>query len=171
MGAQMGRKILAVIALLASTSPAFAGLFDWSLKTDDDPFSGGQRVTVDITTSIRSGVVIICDSAEKGLLVRAIPGFAFSSDLQSFEPQMEFAIDGQRLFGQSGHTGSVGDNTAIAETMLTEDNAKTFVQAFAKAKKQVAIKDGISDRPYLLTAQGTTKAGAALVTCMGKQAP
>ena len=37
------------------------------------------------------------------------------------------------------------------------------------AKRQIAVKDGISDRPYLLTASGSTKAGAALVKCMEGQ--
>jgi hypothetical protein len=53
--------------------------------------------------------------------------------------------------------------------VLTVDNAWLFVDAFDGARKQVAIKDGISDRPHLLTAAGSSKAGAALVKCMEGQ--
>ena len=37
--------------------------------------------------------------------------------------------------------------------MLTKENAETLVAAFAGAWKQLDIKDGISDRPYLLGAR------------------
>lgn len=163
--------ILIAAALSLSAAPASAGFDSWTVDMDNDPFSGGHRVTVDYSSSIRSGVIIICDTTERGLLVRAIPGFAFDADMQGFEPEVEFAIDGERLLGQLGQTGAVGDNLAIAQTMLSPENARKFVDAFAKAKKQIAIKDGISDRPYLLSARGSTKAGAALVVCMDKQAP
>lgn len=127
-------------------------------------------MTVTNMTSFRSGVLIICDSSEQGLTVRIIPGFAASAELVGFEPQVEFAIDEKRIFGQAGETGSVGDNLAISQTKLLPENAKIFVEAFATAKKQVAIRDGISDRPHLMTARGSTKSGADLVACMKKQA-
>ncbi|MCJ7996661.1 hypothetical protein J5N58_06810 [Rhizobium cremeum] len=162
---------MTLVSLAAFSSAAWAGFDSWTAEVENDPFSGGQRVTVGISTSMRSGVVIICDSAEKGLMVRAVPGFAFDSDLAGFEPEVEFAIDGERLLGQAGETGAVGDNLAASQVMLSPENAKRFVDAFAAAKKQIAIKDGISDRPHLMPARGTTKSGQALLTCMGKQAP
>lgn len=151
-------------------APAVAGFQSWSADAEDDPFSKGRRVTADFMTSIRSGVVVICDSAEKGFLIRAIPGFAFESALRGLEPEIEIAIDGDRLFGQTGETGSVGDNLAVAQVMLSPENAKAFLAAFSKAKKQVAIKDGISDRPHLLSARGSTKAAQALDSCLKLQA-
>lgn len=164
-------RTIAVAALAGAISvgPASAGLMQWTAETEEDPFSGGKRVTVDFMSSFRSGVVIICDSAESGLMVRAIPGFAFDSDIEGFTPEIEFAFDGQRLLGQSGETGAVGDNLAVAQTMLSSENARKFVAAFAAAKKQIAIRDGISDRPHLLTARGSTKSGEALVGCMDSQ--
>jgi len=146
-----------------------AGFDSWSAESEDDPFSGGNRTTVDYFSSSRSGVLIICDTAEPGLMVRAIPGFAFDDSLSGYTPEMEFAVDGTRVLGQSGRVGAVGDNVAAAETQLSKENSEAFVKAFAGAKKQVAIKDGISDRPFLLTARGSTKAGAALVRCMANQ--
>lgn len=155
--------------LLLSSAPAFAGFDRWTVESEDDPFSGGNRTTVDYFTSIRSGVLIICDTAEPGLMIRAIPGFAFNDSLSGYTPEMEFAVDGARVLGQSGHVGAVGDNVAAAQTQLSKENSEAFVIAFAAATKQIAIKDGISDRPFLLTARGSTKAGAALVRCMTSQ--
>jgi hypothetical protein len=165
----MRLKSWATIILLLSSVPALAGFESWTAESEDDPFSGGNRTTVDYTNSMRSGVLIICDTAQPGLMVRAVPGFALDSSLSGFTPEMEFAIDGTRVLGQSGHVGAVGDNLAASETQLSKENADTFVKAFAGAKKQIALKDGISDRPFLLTARGSTKAGAALVSCMAKQ--
>ncbi|ATN32877.1 hypothetical protein ACO34A_03560 [Rhizobium sp. ACO-34A] len=163
--------MVTLVSVAAFSSAAWAGFDSWTAEVENDPFSGGQRVTVGITTSMRSGVVIFCDTSEKGLTVRAIPGFAFESGMTGFAPEMEFAIDGERLLGQSGETGAVGDNIAVSEVKLSPENAKRFMDAFAAAKKQIAIKDGISDRPHLMPARGTTKSGQALLGCMGKQAP
>lgn len=164
------RKLIFILVALASTAgPAAADFNRWSSETEQDPFSGGKRVTVDYMSSLRSGVIIICDTKETGLMIRAIPGFTFTDVLVGATPEMEFAIDGVRIMGQSGQTGAVGDNLAVAQTMLTKENAETFVAAFAGARKQVAIKDGISDRPYLLSARGSTKAGGDLVSCMDGQ--
>ncbi len=162
--------VLSIGILAASAVQASAGFLEWDADVEEDPFSGGKRVTVGYMSSIRSGVVIICDTAEKGVTIRAIPGFAFDGALSGLSPEIEVAFDGKRLLGQEGQTGSVGDNLAIAEVLLSVENSETFVRAFAEAKKQIAVKDGISDRPHLLTARGSTKAGAALVKCMDGQA-
>ncbi|CAN7345667.1 hypothetical protein [Neorhizobium sp. LjRoot104] len=148
-----------------------AGFQAWTVDSEDDPFSKGTRVTVDFMSSLRSGVLFICDSAESGLLIRAIPGFAHEPILKGIVPKIEIAIDGKLLFGQDGETGAVGDNLAVSQTMLSPDNAKSFATTFSAATKQIAIKDGISDRPHLLTARGSTKAGKALVACMERQKP
>lgn len=166
----MNRTVIWFGALLMSAVPAMAGFQIWSSEIEEDPFSGGKRVTVSFMSSPRSGVVVICDSAEKGLMVRAIPGYAYSDSLSGMSTEIEFAFDGKRLLGQAGETGAVGDNLAVSQTMLSKENAALFVEAFAGATKQVAIKDGMSDRPHLMTARGSTKAGAALVTCMKSQA-
>lgn len=155
--------------LLGSAAPALAGFNSWTAESEDDPFSGGNRTTVSYASSERSGVLIVCDTAQQGLMVRAVPGFAFDSQLTGFVPELEFAVDGIRILGQTGQVGAVGDNLAAAETQLSKGNAEAFVRAFAAASKQVAIKDGISDRPFLLTARGSTKAGTALTKCMSGQ--
>lgn len=165
----MRKWVLSVMFFVSIAAPAMAGFQQWSVDTEDDPFSGGKRVTVDFMSSIRSGVIVICDTAETGLMFRAIPGFVFDSRLEGLTPEIEFAIDGARLLGQTGKTGVVGDNLAAAQVMLTKENAESLVAAFATAKKQIAIKDGISDRPHLLTARGSTKASASLLTCMKLQ--
>ncbi|MDB5524563.1 MAG: hypothetical protein JWM58_2326 [Rhizobium sp.] len=166
----MRKFIISSLIGLSLAGPAAAGFNRWSSETEQDPFSGGKRVTVDYMSSIRSGVLIICDTKETGVMVRAIPGFVFEDTLSAATPEIEFAIDGVRILGQIGQTGAVGDNLAVAQTMLTKENAETFVAAFAGARKQVAVKDGISDRPYLLSARGSTKAGEDLVGCMNGQA-
>lgn len=164
------RLFTAVCAgLLALSTPALAGFESWSVESEDDPFSGGNRTTVAYSSSMRSGVIIFCDTAKTGLSVRAVPGFAFEDSLNDITPELEFAIDGKRLLGQSGAVGAVGDNMAASETTLSVGNSEIFVVAFVAAQKQIAIKDGISDRPHLLKARGSTKAGAALVKCMAGQ--
>lgn len=163
---------LLAIALLASSIVAFpshAGFLAWSIEKESNPFSGGDSVVVSFSSSIRSGVIILCDTAEPGLRVRAIPGFDFDQRLTGFKPTLKFAFDGKLLFTAEGETGSVGNNLAASETKLLGEQAEQFVKAFAAAKKQIAIDDGIADKPHLLTAQGSTASGAAIVACIGKQ--
>lgn len=120
-------------------------------------------------SSFRSGVVVLCDSAKYGLIVRAIPGFDYTEKLKEFTPTVKFAFDGKLLFDAEGETGSVGNSLAISQVTLDGDQAKKFVDAFALAKKQIAIDDGISDKPHLLSARGSTTAGQAIVACIDKQ--
>lgn len=163
------RGPIAFLAAVLVAMPAAADFLRWSAETDNDPFTGGQRVTVSYMSSLRSGVFIICDTAEEGLIVRAVPGFTYTPMMEAVTPTLEFAFDGKRVLGQEGRTGAVGDSLATAETQLSVENSWLFAEAFAGAKRQIAIKDGISDRPHLLKASGSTKAGAALVRCMQMQ--
>jgi hypothetical protein len=166
----MLRKIsvaAAISLMLASASQA--GLQAWSVDRESDPFSGGESVSVDFMSSFRSGVFVLCDTAKKGLIVRAIPGFDYDPKLSGFTPTIKFAFDGKLLFSAEGETGSVGNNLAVSQVTLVDDQAKQFVEAFAAAKKQIAIDDGIADKPHLLTARGSTNAGQAIVACIAKQ--
>jgi hypothetical protein len=165
----MRKEIGALVGFLAMCKSAHAGFDRWTTEVEKDPFSGGTRVTVDLSTSIRSGVIIFCDSSEQGVRVRIIPGYEYDPVLEGETPTVEFAIDGTKLLSQEGYTGSVGANLAVAEVGLTPENSRRFIEKFAKAESQVAIKDGISDRPALLTARGSTKAGAVLSTCINQQ--
>ncbi|TWB19558.1 hypothetical protein FBZ99_101331 [Rhizobium sp. ERR 1071] len=160
---------LAAAAILTTTFPSQAGFQSWSVDKESDPFSGGESVSVNFMTTFRSGVLVLCDSATKGVRVRAIPGFAYDKRLKDFKPTLKFAFDGKLLFTAEGDTGSVGDNLAASEVTLEGDQAKQFVDAFASAKKQIAIDDGIADKPHLLTAKGSTTSGAAIVSCVAKQ--
>lgn len=155
--------------LLAATNLAAADFLSWSADIENDPFSGGRKVVVNYMSSLRSGVFIFCDSAEPGVRVRAVPGWAYVADLALIEPTIEFAFDGQRLLGAKGSTGSVGDNLAAAEVTLQGEQARQFVEAFAAARKQVAIKDGISDQHHLLKATGSTRSGQQLSACLSRQ--
>ncbi len=160
---------VAVAGLLLSAGTASADFERWSAEIENDPFSNGMRVTVDYMSSIRSGVVIICDTKEPGILIRSIPGFAYEASLMLVTPEMQIAVDGNIMTAGEGETGSVGDNLAVSQVTLTKETASQFVEFFTAARKQVAIKDGISDRPFLLSARGSTKASDALKRCLAGQ--
>jgi hypothetical protein len=162
-------KWLFAAFVACSSTTAHADFNRWAAEVENDPFTGGQKVAVDYSSSLRSGVAVLCDTSQSGVTIRAVPGFAFTEDMQSLEPLLEFAIDGTRLLSAKGSTGAVGDNIAASQVTLTGEEAKQFINAFANARKQIAIKDGISDRPHLLRASGSTKAGEALKACLAKQ--
>jgi hypothetical protein len=163
------RVCFSVFLLLSSASLGGAGLLQWSVDKQSDPFSGGDSVSVSFMSSFRSGVLLLCDSAHEGLTVRSIPGFDYDDKLDGFTPTVKFAFDGKLLFNTEGRVGKVGNNLAISEAELKGSQAKQFVDAFASAKKQTAIDDGISDKPQLLTANGSTASGAAILACISKQ--
>lgn len=151
--------------------PALAGFEEWTSEAEADPFSGGAKISADYMSSFRSGIFVMCDTAEDGIRVRAVPGFDYDASLDGYTPTMKFAFDGKLLFEADGETGSAGNNLAISQVLLTGEKAKQFVDAFAAAKRQIAIEDGIADRPHLLKASGSTAAGSAIVGCLKKQAP
>jgi hypothetical protein len=160
---------LAAVGLFSVVTSASAGLLQWSAESEADPFTGGKKVTIDFMSTLRSGVVVFCDTSDVGIRVRAIPGFDYVDGLAGVSPTASFAIDGQKLLDADGSTGQVGNNLAAVDITLDGDRARQFVKAFAAAKKQVAIKDGISDAPHLLTARGSTNAGKALAGCIEAQ--
>lgn len=160
---------LAAVSLFSVVTSANAGLLQWSAESEADPFTGGKKVTVDFMSTLRSGVVVFCDTSDVGIKVRAIPGFDYVDGLAGVSPTASFAIDGQKLLDADGSTGQVGNNLAAVDITLDGDKARQFVKAFAAAKKQVALKDGISDAPHLLTARGSTNAGKALAGCIEAQ--
>lgn len=163
------RISLIILTILASNSVAQADFQRWSHEKEADPFTGGQKVTVDYMDTLRSGVLITCDTSGSGLTVRAIPGFDFDQRIEGFAAQVSFAIDGQLLLTAKGRTGAVGNNLAAVDAALTHKEAEKLLEKFTAAKKQVAIKDGIADKPHLLTARGSTEAGRALQSCLKAQ--
>jgi hypothetical protein len=159
---------LAVAAVVTSASAAQAGFDRWTVESEKDPFTGGTRVTVSLLTSIRSGVNMFCDSAYPGLTIRIVPGYAFEAGFKSASPSVRVAVDEQIVQEAVGQLASVGENFAAIEVNIVSYEARSLINAMMKAQKQIAIDDGFSDRPHLLTARGSTKAGEALQGCNGK---
>lgn len=159
---------LTVAASVVASLPANADFERWSIMKESDPFTKGEKVVADYMSSLRSGVLVFCDTAEPGIEIRAIPGFVYSPEMEGFSPEFAVAVDGEVLFTKSARTGMVGDNLAISSLFLNDLDAKLFIDAFAASKKQIAIKDGISDKAHLLKASGSTKAGQALQACLDK---
>ena len=157
---------LSVLMFAFWSSVANAGFDRWTFDVKSDPFSGGEMVIANLSTSVRSGILLMCETKKAAIKVRAVPGYAFTPDMEGQQSVMEFAIDGRRLFSQGAIIGSVGDNQAAIEAIISKANALEFATKFAEAKEQIAIKDGISDRPYLLPVRGSTAAGTALLRCL-----
>jgi hypothetical protein len=163
-------RVLLALAISAMPAAAFAGFDSWTSETKDDPFSGGKSIIVGNMATMRSGVLILCDTSKIGITIRSVPGFNSEKGYSGFIPTLEFAVDGKKLFEEKGEIGAVGDNLAMSEAELSADHSKEFVTAFSTAKKQIAVKDGISQKPMLMNAQGTTKTGKELSSCLDGQA-
>ncbi|WP_433762166.1 hypothetical protein [Brucella anthropi] len=141
-----------IASMLAFCTAAQAGFPSWRTETEDDPFTGGKKITVDNLVSLRS-----------------VPGFEYSPGLDGFKPTASFAIDGKKLFDADSEVDAVGNNIAAASFKLDAEQSTEFVNTFMASKKQVAMKDGIADRPQLLSANGSTKAGQKLMPCVDEQ--
>lgn len=167
----MEKKIaVAVMAALAAALPhsAVAGFDSWTAEVESDPFSKKTKVIASYMESVRSGVLVFCDGGEHAVRIRAIPGYVWTAAMDGFEPTFQVAVDGELVYTGTGRTGFVGDNLATAEITLERAASDQFVAAFVAAKKQIAIKDGMSDTPQLLSARGSTKAGQALARCLAE---
>lgn len=157
----------AIVCAIVGTTAAHAGGGRWTADVESDPFTKGTKVSLDYSAADNSGVAILCDTTQQGIAeIRAVPGYAYAPILKGKSPRVAVAVDGNILFELSGYTGSVGDNLAAVGGFMTAEQAREFAEAFTAAKKQIAIKDGISDRPYLLTTAGSTASGKALLSCL-----
>ena len=166
----MIKRIAMLAGISCFVSPAFAGFERWTIGREADPFSGGQKVMIDYSSSIRSGVFIECDSSEEGLEVRSLAGWDIDGSLIGTSAETSIAIDGSIVIESSeSMVGACGESIACTSAKLSKEKAKVFATAMVGAKKQVALKDGISDKPFLLRASGSTSAGQALLECLEKQ--
>jgi len=162
------RTVAVAVFFLAGASDAYSGFRNWTAEKETDPFTGGIRVTAGYHDSVRFAVWIVCDTRVSGLTIRIVPGYAHSANLVGFRPRMDIAIDGEILLTAiDGWTAPVGDNLAAANYSLSPDVAQRLAAAMINARKQIAIRDGISDRAHLLTARGSTKTGQQMATCIG----
>lgn len=148
---------------------SFAGMQEWTLEATSDPFSGGRKIEVNFSSSLRSGIFISCDTAESGFDVRAVAGWDYVSDLDEIMPWVKFAVDGEILFTAQGSASAFGANIAGVQILLGQYEALILAKAMKAARSQIALQDGISSKPHLLSARGSTKAGRALEECVRKQ--
>jgi len=107
----MIRTILVCAFAFTFSSPASAGFLRWSAEIENDPFSGGMRVTANFMSTLRSGAIIICDTKDPGVLIRTIPGFTYDPALALYQPEIQIAIDGNVFDAGTGETGAVGDQS------------------------------------------------------------
>jgi len=169
------RFIILLISYGLFVSKAVAGFDRWSTEIESNPFSGGKDVNVLFVVSRSAQVQVRCDSTSSGLQIVAIPGFELPVDLQNEIVEIKLAVDGDVVVGdQSAVVSAFGANLAGVVIALNKNLSGSFTKAMITAKRQIAISDGISSKPFLLNARGSTKAGKALDQCLevqvGKQA-
>jgi hypothetical protein len=167
-------RCLAVIAaVLITVNSAYAGWNKWSSEVKKDPFTGGEKVFLGFSPSTNSSLSIKCDTSKTGIEVRSIPGWRGDDSLTDRQPTIKLAIDGDLLFTNQTIATSVGlyggDYLIGISAMLDQRQSQEFIARFVKAKRQIAMDDGMSTGPTITTARGSTKSGRALIKCLGKQ--
>lgn len=166
----MKTKLLSLALLLVSMNSANAGFERWTASAKKNPFSGGVDVSVIYNVSRNSQVQVQCDSGKQGIKIVAIPGFEASADLLIFTPSIRFAVDGKIILTDVPAKVSVfGANLAGVAITLTKENADKFTDGLLSAKRQIALEDGISSKPFLLTARGSTAAARKIKQCYQAQ--
>jgi len=168
------KRTIATLALIAMTgatvTTADAGYRRWSSKATQNPFSGGMNVDILYVSGRRSQIQVGCKSNENGVKVTILAGWDYSPRLAAAKPKMRVAIDGSMLLdGIEGSIGSYGQNIAGMEYHLKGADARSFIGAISKAQRQIAIEDGASSSPHLLTARGSTKSASNLAKCYNAQ--
>lgn len=166
----MKSELFCCAIAICMASPAHAGFKSWSAETTPDPFTGGIKVVVDYSDTLRSGAFIICDSSQAGLELRVLAGWEYTSMLDGRVADGKIAVDGKVVLSAKGQPGAFGQNIAGVSFPIDADHAAAFVDAMKNARAQIAFQDGISNGPLLLTARGSTKAGKSLDACLAAQA-
>lgn len=166
--------VLAGIAFFLGSADLKAGFGRWTVDTESDPFSKGDNVVAGYLSSVRSGVFIECDTAGYGIEVRAVAGWEVTSTellaLEAMDPKAAIAVDGEVLLQDlDTKPGACGQRVACITLTLDSKESEKLLNAFVSAKNQIALRDGISNKPHLLSAKGSTKSAKALLSCTKQQ--
>lgn len=169
----MNKQItIAIVTALLTTSTANAGWQRWSSTREKDPFDNSIKITVSYTESQSSIVLAKCDSKKRGIVLRIVTGLGFKSGYSDLDATLKVAIDGQIIFEDlKGKTGSYGSGVGILGADYPLDKTASFklAKAMVGARRQVAFRDNLVDRAYLLNAKGSTKAFKQLADCVNNQ--
>lgn len=164
------RVIFTVIAIACMATPAKADFQRWSAEVEENPFSGGTNVVLNYSLALRTQVQVNCDSSGDGIELIAIPGYEYTSDMALFFPTVKLAVDGEIIInGVVSDVGAFGANQAGVKAQLNKEQAEKLTSAFVSAKRQIAVEDGMSSKPFLLTARGSTAAAQKLRLCYEAQ--
>ena len=166
----MRQFVSAVLLSSAFVVPAAAGFDRWSIEKERDPFSGGEKITANNMSSLRSGMFVMCDTADSGLTVRAIAGWDATPAIVGKVAVSALAVDGDVLIENIFSIGGAyGANIAGVDAIISGVDVEKFLTAMIEAQRQIAFQDGISNGPMLLSARGSTASGRALKACIEKQ--
>lgn len=161
---------VALGSLMALVSPAEAGFQRWTATVTSNPFSDGTNVSVLYNMNRRAQVQVRCDSGEQGIELVMIPGYEMSFGASAFRPTVRIAVDGEIILeGIRGEVSAYGANQAGVSITLQRADADVLTDAFVKALRQIAIEDGMSQEPLLLTARGSTAAARKVQQCYQAQ--
>jgi hypothetical protein len=167
------RILVIAITTFLMVGSANAGWKKWSSDVKTDPFTKGEKVFLGFSLSTSSSLIVRCDTSQTGIEVRAIPGWRGDNSLLDRKPEVKLAIDGDLLFTNQKIDTNVnlygGDYLVGISAMLNRRQSEEFIARFVKAKRQIAMDDGMSTGPTITTARGSTRAGRALIKCLGKQ--
>lgn len=164
------KRIFLLFILLTIPQPALAGFNAWTLEKEEDPFTKGERITASYSSSLRSGVFIFCDTSDVGITFRVVAGWEATLDIVGYKTSAALAVDKEVVLGNlEAVGGAYGSNIAGVDIKLNEEKSFLMLNSFVSARKQIAIKDGISDRSHILTERGSTKAANALLGCIKAQ--
>jgi len=162
--------LLSVSLLIACVTTANAGFQRWSATVEKNPFSGGVDVSVLYLVSRDAQIQVRCDSGKQGITIVAIPGYEATADALAFEPSVRFAVDGDILLSDiPARVSSFGSNLAGVVIHLSKEKADRFTDGMLSARRQIAIEDGMSTKPFLLTARGSTAAARKVKQCYQAQ--
>ncbi len=87
--------VIAILIVFGMLGTANADFERWSVTVKSDPFSGGKNVSALYNRTLRSQVQIICKTAEPGLKIVTIPGFAGDASYGGLPVKTSFAVDGE----------------------------------------------------------------------------
>ncbi|MEP2945906.1 MAG: hypothetical protein ABJN11_16060 [Lentilitoribacter sp.] len=164
------RLLATALLFYLTTNIAYAGFERWTTTAKNNPFSGGVDVSVLYNVSRDAQVQVQCDSGEQGITIVAIPGYEVTGGVLSLEPAVNIAIDGEIILSDvKARISAFGANLVGIVIKLEKQNADKLTDGFLSAQSQIALDDGISTKPFLLTAKGSTSAAKKVKQCYQAQ--
>lgn len=161
------RKLIMSIAVALCASHAAAGILQWSVDVEEDPFDNEGKMTLTYMDSPNSGVLIFCEQDSGKITIRRASSFPYDQGSPPVSAiEMAIIIDKGESHMGFASTDMLGTGNIGFDMERTSESARRLLEELREGRSKMFMKLGEAD-PEQFSLKGSTKAAErALEFCL-----